>query len=157
RQTGAKDHSAASDAPQECNTSNGQPLSHEDVATLKENSRVRGDELSRGKLAARLIAARAYLSVRRFAVAQLSYDVVIPVEDANLAVEIRANHPIALGVKVAGHSQMGFVLDCADVCAGQREGLNAAVSAVSDEQRWFFRAKIDPQTVRRVEFAVAVA
>ena len=87
----------------------------------------------------------------------MSYNVVIPIEDANLAVEIRANHPIALGVKVAGHSQMGFVFDGADVRAGQREGLNAAVSAVSDEQRRFFRAKIDPQTVRRIEFTVAVA
>ena len=118
---------------------------------------MRGDELARRKLAARLIAARAHLSVRRFTVAQLSYDVVIPIEDTNLAVEIRANHPIALGVKVAGHSQMGFVFDGADVRAGQREGLNAAVSAVSDEQRRFTRAKIDPQTVRRIEFTVAVA
>src|SRR5260221_14609174 len=106
--------SAASEAKQECNTSNGQPLSHEDVATLKEDCRVWGDELSRRKLAARLIAARAYVSICRFTVAQLSDDVVIPIEDANLAVEIGANHPIAQRVKVAGHSQIGFVFGSAD-------------------------------------------
>ena len=79
---------------------------------------MRGDELSRRKLVARLIAARAYLSVRRLTVAQLRDDLVVAIEDANLAVQVRANHPVALRMKVARHSQMGFVSDGADVGAG---------------------------------------
>jgi|GEM_PF-5125772 len=118
---------------------------------------MRGDELSRRKLAARLIAARAYLAVRRFTVAQLRDDLVVAIEDANLAVQVRANHPAALRMKVARHSQMGFVPDGADVGAGQRKGLNAAVSAISDKQCRLFPASVDPQAVWRIEFAVAVA
>jgi len=82
---------------------------------------VRGDELSRRKMAARLIAARAYppfAAYRR----QLSDDVVIPIEDANLAIEIGGKPSNRPACEVTRHSQMGFVLDGADVCAGQREG-----------------------------------
>ena len=116
QQPRARKHSA-SDAPQERDAPDRQPLGNEDVAAAKEDCRVRGDELSRRELAARLIAARTYVTVRCFAVAQLSYDVVIAIENANLAVQVRADHPIALSVKVARHSQMGFVFDGTDVRA----------------------------------------
>jgi len=37
------------------------------------------------------------------------------IQDAHLAVEVRANHPIALNMKVAGHSQMGVSFNGADM------------------------------------------
>lgn len=94
---------------------------------------MRRDELSWRKFAPRLISARTDVSVRRFAVTQLRGHIVVAIEDANLTVKIRANHPITLSMKVAGHSQMGFVFDGAHVVACQRESLNAPVPAVGDE------------------------
>jgi hypothetical protein len=55
---------------------------------------------------------------------------MLAIQDAHLAVEVRANHPIALNMKVAGHSQVGVILYGADMSTAEREGLNAPVPAV---------------------------
>ena len=88
------------------------------------------DELSWRKFASRLFSTRANLTVCGFAVAYLGDHLVLSIQDAHLAVKIRTNHPLALNVKVAGHSQMGFILYGADMGTAEGERLNAPVPAV---------------------------
>jgi len=115
------------------------------------------DELSWRKFASGLISARANLSVCGFAIAQLRDHFVLPIQDAHLAVEIRADHPLALNMKVTGHSQMGFILYGANMSTAERERLNAPIPAVGHQQHGFLASRIDPQAVRRIELSVPVA
>ena len=115
------------------------------------------DELSWRKFASRLISPRANLSVCGLAIAQLGDHFVLPIQDAHLTVEIRADHPLALNMKVTGHSQMGCILHGADMSTAERERLNAPIPAVGHQQHGFFASRIDPQAVRRIEFSVPVA
>ena len=52
---------------------------------------------------------------------------------------------------------MGLILDCLEMNAVKREGLNAAVSAVGDHQQWLLSARIDPLPVGIVEFRICMS
>src|SRR5260370_25344718 len=68
-QSGPQVHSAASDPSQQRNSSDWQPLGHQDVAVAQENGGMWCDELSRSKFASRLISTRPNLSVGGLAIA----------------------------------------------------------------------------------------
>ena len=144
------------DTTQKRDSPNRQPFSYEYVAAVKENGRVRCDELPRSKLGPGLVSSRAHITVRRFPIAKLSDNFVITIQNANLAIEVRAYQPLFLVMKVARHAQMGFLLDCAEVLASWREGLDSPVSAISHHQQGFGSAWIDPQTMWSIKLAVAM-
>src|SRR5215470_13622115 len=77
----------------------GQPLGYEDIAVAQKNRRMRRDELAGSELTARLLAARADFAVGGLAVAELRDDMVVAIEDANLAVQIGTHHPFALRIE----------------------------------------------------------
>ena len=83
----------------------GQPFSDQDVAGLQKNCRVRRDELTRGEFISGLLAPGSDFSVRGLAIAELRDHFVLAIENANLAVEIRTNHPFVFCVKVARHAE----------------------------------------------------
>src|SRR5580700_9787664 len=66
---GAQEHSAASDASQERNSPDWQPLGHQDIAVTQENGRMWRDELPWRKFTSRLLSTRTNLSVCDLAIA----------------------------------------------------------------------------------------
>ena len=58
----------------------------------------------RSKLRAGLVAARSNFAIFRLTIPELRDHVVVEIEDAYLAVQIGANHPLALSMKIARHT-----------------------------------------------------
>jgi hypothetical protein len=54
------------------------------------------------------------------------------IEDTNLTVQIRTNHPRALCVEVAGHAHVLLVFNCSQMSTIECEGLNPSVAAVGN-------------------------
>src|SRR5581483_351295 len=105
----------------------------------------------------RLAAAGSHLPVLSLTVSQLRNHVEAAIENAHLTVQIGTQHPVALCVEIAGHAQVRLVFDRAQMLAVECERLNAAVSAVGDDQQRRFSPKVDPLAVGIVQFAVALA
>src|SRR6202044_1167917 len=120
---------------QQRNAPDGQPLCYENIAALQEDCGVGRDELAWSKFASRLLAARTDFTVRGAAVAELRDNFVIAVENAHLAVQVRADHPFALRVEVARHTQPRVVLDGTKMLAIHAKGLQTTISAISNHEQ----------------------
>ena len=118
---------------------------------------MRRDELAGRELRPRLAAPRTDFPVCGLAVAELRDNFVITIEDADLAIEIRAHHPFALHMKVARHAEMGFVLDGLEMFAIQGERLDAAIAAIGNYEHGIGASRVDPLAMRIIEFAVGMA
>src|SRR2546425_4925020 len=135
---------------QERHSPDRQPFSDENVAIVEKDGIMRRDELSRGKLRARLAAARPHLAVLRLPVSQLRNHVEFLIENTHLAIQIGAYHPLTLRVEIAGHSQVCFVLDRPQMSAVKCERLNPAVSAVGYDQQGLLSPWVHPLSMRVV-------
>src|SRR5205807_1345006 len=138
---------------QKCDSPDRQPLSYKNVAIVKKDSVMRRDELSSRKLRTRLAPSRSHIAVLCFAVAQLHNHVVFSIKNAHLTIQIGADHPLALSMEVAGHTKPGLVFDRFQMIALEGESLNSAVSAIGHYQKRSFATRIDPLSMRIVEFA----
>src|SRR3984957_18068319 len=153
---GASVHPASSDTTQASDAPDRQPLGYEDVATLEKDCRMRSDELARREFAAGLLAPRADFSIHSFAVTELRDDLVLAIENADLAVQVGANHPLALRIEVARHAQARIIFDRAEMFPAKIESLHTAVSAISNYEHGILSAQVHKQAVRSIKFAVTV-
>ena len=100
-----------SDVTQQRQPPDRQPFGDENVAAVKKDRRVWGDELAWSELLSGLFAPRSDFPVSGFAVAKLRHHFIVAVQNADLTVQVRANHPFVFRVKVTRHSEARIVLD----------------------------------------------
>ena len=78
---------------------------------MEKNRIIRRDEFPRRKLRPRLTTPRTDVAVLSFPVPQSHNDFEFSIQNANLAIQIRANHPFALRMKIAWHTHLRLVFD----------------------------------------------
>src|SRR5579862_4685195 len=115
---------------------------------------MRRDELSRRILRAQLAPSRSHIAIFGLAISQLRHHLVFTIENTHLAIKIRANHPLALCMKIAGHAHVLLIFDCLQVSAIDCKGLNSSVAAIGHGQNRSLSARIDPKTMRSLKLSI---
>lgn len=93
-----------------------------------------GNKFSGREFLTRLATSRAYFAVFRLAISQLCDHFVFSIEDAHLAIEIGADHPISLRMEITRHAHVILVFDRPQMSAFERENLDAAVASIRHGQ-----------------------
>src|SRR5215470_19206579 len=114
---------------------------------MKKNGVMRRNEFPRCELGTCLAASSPHIAVFGLAIPHLHHHLVFTIENTHLTIQIGADHPLALGVEVAGHAHVLLVFDCLHVSAVQCEGLNPSVAAVSHGQKRLFSASVNPEAM----------
>src|SRR5690606_27027375 len=102
----------------------------------------------------RSLSPGANAAVFGLSVAELGDNAVVPVEQAHLAVQIRAEQEVAALVEMTRTAEASIIGDRALVVAVERQDLQAMIAAVSDNEAGLGPAGVDPLAVRGVKRAV---
>src|SRR5690606_36656909 len=102
----------------------------------------------------RSLSPGANAAVFGLSVAELGDNAVVPVEQAHLAVQIRAEQEVAALVEMTRTAEASVIGDRPLVATVERQDLQAMIAAVSDNEAGLGPAGVDPLAVRGVKCAV---
>lgn len=127
------------------------PFNNEDVSGGVKIRAVRGNKLARCEGIARFIADTFVAGSR----AKVGDEFVLAVKQGDASIQIRNDHDLAVGVKVAG--RLHFIGHKAEVLAIERKILKTAVAAVGHHQNGCSSTGIHHETMRAIRLAGSVA